>query len=128
MIFIRKKSIGFLPNSDLVIVSLIDYKIYLYPLTNKLTDNKPWNYSQTYDIEISKNLNFNNKYIDFLVYSEHPRKERIKLFILTTTKFHEYDSVTMINQWNLSNLPKITFEKQYHLSDGYKTYDLKESL
>src|SRR6266542_1482662 len=128
MTFVRKKSIGFLPNGDLVIVSLIDYKIYLYPLTNKPTGNKPWNYSQTYDIEIPKSLNFNDEYIDFLVYSGHPRKEGTKLFISTTTKFHEYDSVTTINQWDLSNLSKITFDKQYHLSDGYKTYNLTKSL
>ncbi len=101
----------------------------MYSFNNKpKTDKTPWEFSQTYDIEIPETLNLNDEYIDCFVYNGHLGrrcKDGTKLFISTTTKFHEYDSVTTINQWNLLTL---TFDKQYHLSDGYKTYDLTKSL
>jgi len=52
---------GFLPNGDLIVVSLDmelkDYKIYLYPFKNKPTTNSTlWEYSQIYDIEIPESF------------------------------------------------------------------------
>jgi len=41
MSFVKEKLIGFFPNGDLVIVSLRDFKIYLYPLKSKSTNNTP---------------------------------------------------------------------------------------
>jgi len=54
---------GFLPNGDLIIVSLDDelkdYKFYLYPFKNKPTANITlWEYSQIYDIEIPEILKY----------------------------------------------------------------------
>ena len=57
------KPMGFLPNGDLIVVSLDneleDYKFYLYPFENKPTTNSKstlWEYSQIYDIEIPESI------------------------------------------------------------------------
>src|SRR5439155_7545238 len=83
----RNPSMGFLPNGDLIIVSLDnelkDYKIYLYSFKNKPTVNSTlWKYSQKYDIEIPESLK--NKRISCYIY-------QTKLFI--------YGSRS-ITQWN----------------------------
>jgi hypothetical protein len=53
---------GFLPNGDLIVVSL-DRKIYLYLFKNKPTTNSTlWKYSQIYDIEIPESLKGENIY------------------------------------------------------------------
>ena len=58
---------GFLPNGDLILVSLMDHKVYLYRLTNKpKIDATLWRSSQTYDIEIPKDLNFDH--VDWFVH------------------------------------------------------------
>ena len=113
---------GFLPNGDLILVSLKDYKIYLYSSRSKPSNSTtPWKYSQIYDIEIPKSLKISlklkNEYINCFVYQT---EDKTKLFISTTTKFHKYDSVTTIAQWNLSKMT-FDFEMQYNLSDSYKT-------
>ncbi len=60
---------GFLPNGDLILVSLIDRKIYLYSFKNKpKKDATLWGYSQIYDIETPKYLNFDH--IDCFVHLE----------------------------------------------------------
>ena len=117
--FARENSVGFLPNGDLILASLMDCKIYLYSFESRPKMNKTlWDFSQTYNLEIPKSLNLNDEYIDCLIY-------QTKLFISTTTKFHEYDSATMISQWDLSTM---TFEMQYNLSDSYKTITLDKIL
>jgi hypothetical protein len=61
-ISISPHSMEFLPNGDLILVSLnvqqTNYKIYLYSIKNKPTTNTNlWKYSQVlYDIEISEGL------------------------------------------------------------------------
>ncbi len=100
--FIRDKSMGFRSNGDnedLILVSSIDYKdyktykIYSYSFTNKpTTDTTPWKYDQIYDIEIPESLKVNDELeIDYYVY-------QTKLFILISSKFHEYHFVMMITQ------------------------------
>ena len=117
--FARENSVGFLPNGDLILASLMDCKIYLYSFESRPKINQTlWDFSQTYNLEIPKSLNLNDEYIDCLIY-------QTKLFISTTTKFHEYDSATMISQWDLSTM---TFEMQYNLSDSYKTITLDKIL
>jgi len=86
-------------NEDLILVSSIDYKdyktykIYSYSFTNKpTTDTTPWKYDQIYDIEIPESLKVNDELeIDYYVY-------QTKLFILISSKFHEYHFVMMITQ------------------------------
>ena len=89
---------GFLPNGDLVLISLDD-KIYLYSFENKpTTKTNLWKYSQVYDTE-TKSLH--ELGIQFYVY-------QTKLFI--------FDGLQLI-QWDLI---KMTFEKQYDLvNDNY---------
>ncbi|CAI2183477.1 19376_t:CDS:2, partial [Funneliformis geosporum] len=117
---IKEKSMGFLPNGDLVLVSLTDFKIYVYSYKSKpKTDKAPWEYSKVYDIEIPGR---SDEYVDCLVYQA---ANITKLFISTTTKYYEYDTVTTISQLDLSTM---SFEMQYHLSDSYKAFDLDRSL
>ena len=51
---------GFLPNGDLIVVSLNselrNYKIYEYSFYNKPTNTTLWEHSQIYDIEFHKSL------------------------------------------------------------------------
>ncbi|CAG8523211.1 9810_t:CDS:2 [Funneliformis mosseae] len=117
---IKEKLLGFLPNGDLVLVSLSDYKIYLYSFKSKpKTDKTPWEYSIVYDIDIPGR---SDEYVDCLIYQT---ANITKLFVSTTTKYYEYDTVTTITQLDLSTM---SFEMQYHLSDSYKTFDLDRSL
>ena len=47
---IRENSMGFFPNGDLILVSLMDYRIYLYSL--KISQKQAetcWKYSQIYE-------------------------------------------------------------------------------
>ncbi|RIA84731.1 hypothetical protein C1645_831819 [Glomus cerebriforme] len=54
---VYEDSIGFLPNGDLIQVSLYnDSKIYKYCFTNKPNNTASWEYSQIYDIEDLENL------------------------------------------------------------------------
>src|SRR5438128_6399131 len=88
---VGENSMGFLSNSDLILVSLKDYKIYLYSFQNKpsnsTTPSTPWEYSQIYDIELPKSLDISltnkDEYIDCYVYQT---AETTKLFISTITK------------------------------------------
>jgi hypothetical protein len=100
---------GFLPNGDLILISLDDCKIYLYSFKNK-SESTPWKYSQTYDIEIPKSL----------------RMHRIECFICQTKLFLININEGCIMQWNLlRTFPKssmsflyinfLAFDMQYNL-------------
>ena len=82
---------GFLPNGDLIIVSidneLKDYKIYLYPFKNKPTaKSTTWKYSQINDIEIPESLK--NEDINCSVY-------QTKLFLYGCQSITQFDLSTM---------------------------------
>src|ERR1051325_6094707 len=48
---------GFLPNGNLILVSLDNYKIYSYSLLNKPTrTTTPWGSPQIYDIEVPESV------------------------------------------------------------------------
>ena len=49
-------AIGFLPNGDLILVSLGDRKIFKYCFTDKPKNTVPWEYSQIID-KIPESLN-----------------------------------------------------------------------
>ncbi|GBB88353.1 hypothetical protein RclHR1_14910001 [Rhizophagus clarus] len=51
---VERSTIGFLPNGDLIQVSLSEHKIYKYYLTDKPKNTDPWKYSQIYDIDLPK--------------------------------------------------------------------------
>src|SRR5581483_5272499 len=64
-------SIGFLPNGDLILVSLKydfklkelkDYKIYYYSVENNPTKTTFWKCSQIYDIELTESLKYIRSY------------------------------------------------------------------
>ena len=85
---------GFLPNGDLVLISLDD-KICLYYYKDRpATDVNYWQYSQVYDIEIPDSLN--ELGIQFYVYQ---------------TKLLIFNGIIMV-QWNLSEM---TFDMKYNL-------------
>ncbi|RGB34068.1 hypothetical protein C1646_815643 [Rhizophagus diaphanus] len=103
-LYVKRHSIGFLPNGDIILVSLNDkfkdYKIYKYlkPTTNTTS----WENYKIYDIEILEGLIKHNT--NCFVY-------QTKLFLFNGCRMY---------QWNLNNLDKlnrINFEKQYFLSD-----------
>jgi len=96
---------GFLPNGDLIIVSLSlvnnyklkDCKIYCYSVENKPTTNTTfWKCSQIYDIELTESLNDDKLY--YLIC-------QTKLFFINTDK-------RLMFQWDLSTM---TFDMQYFI-------------
>jgi hypothetical protein len=97
-LFIKRNSVGLLPNGDIILVSLNDeskdYKIYKY--NNQLTTNTS---PQIYDIKIDGSLEERIN-INCFIY-------QTKLFL-----FNEHQMA----QWNL-NENEITFDKQYFLDD-----------
>ena len=106
---INPNSIGFLPNGDLVIVSVVSVvslslwelmggcKVYSYSVDNKPTTNTTlWKCSQIYDIEFTESLK--EDYPDCIMY-------QTKLFFLNKR--------SMI-QWNLLTM---TFDIQYFFDD-----------
>jgi hypothetical protein len=99
---IKNKAFGFLPNGDLIIVSLNDelkeYKIYSYSFKNKpATNTTLWKCSQIYDIEFPESL----------------KDEKINCIVYQTKLFLIYGN-QLITQWNLSTM---TFDIQY-FTDG----------
>ena len=94
------RSFRFLPNDDLIIVSLDDklkeYKIYSYSFKNKpATNTTLWKCSQIYDIESLKD-------------------EDIKCFVYQTKLFLIYGR-RLMTQWDLSTM---IFDMQY-FTDGF---------
>ncbi|CAB4392522.1 unnamed protein product [Rhizophagus irregularis] len=87
---------GFLPNGDLIQVSLRDRKIYKYCFTDKPKDTVPWEYSQIIDIEIPESL---NGQVESAIY-------RTKLFlnIVNNSKMFQFDLLTM----------NMNLERKYH--------------
>src|SRR5436309_10329669 len=76
-------SMGFLPNGDLVLISLDD-KIYLYSFKNKPTKNATiWEYSQVYD---TKAKSLHELGIQFYVY-------QTKLFISDGLQLIQWDLI-----------------------------------
>jgi hypothetical protein len=98
----RDDAIGFLPNGDLIQVSLSDRKIYKYCLTDKPKDTVPWKYSQINDVEISESLYGQYGQVTKLSCSIC----RTKLFLIVKNK------PTLILQFNLSTM---NLERQYTL-------------
>ena len=101
---IKENSFGFLPNGDLIIVSLNDelkeYKIYSYSFKNKpATNTTLWKCSQIYDIEIPESL----------------KGENIGCFVYQTKLFLIYGR-RLMTQWNLLTM---TFDMQYFIDDNY---------
>ena len=95
---------GFLPNGDLILVSLNNesqnYKIYSYSYTNKpATDTTLWECFQIYDIEATEGLK--DEYINCFVC-------QTKLFLLNGCR--------LMSQWNLSTM---TFDVQYFFDYEY---------
>ena len=95
------KSMGFLPNGDLIIVSLNDeleeYKIYSYSFKNKPATNTIWKCSQIYVIEFPESF----------------KDEDIACFVYQTKLFLIYEC-RLMTQWNLLTM---TFDMQYFI-DG----------
>ncbi|GES79935.1 hypothetical protein GLOIN_2v1882411 [Rhizophagus clarus] len=88
-------AIGFLPNGDLIKVSVSERKIYKYSFADKPKNTDPWEYSQINDIEIPESLN-NKIRFDCSIY-------RTKLFLIVDLrKMLQFDLLTM------------NLEKQYH--------------
>ncbi|GBB94860.1 hypothetical protein RclHR1_02430001 [Rhizophagus clarus] len=87
-------AIGFLPNGDLIQVSLSGRKFYKYCLTDKPKNTDPWKCSQINDIEIPESLYDQNT--ESLCYIC-----RTKLFIFAnddyfrTFSFQQFDLLTM---------------------------------
>ncbi|EXX77881.1 uncharacterized protein OCT59_009281 [Rhizophagus irregularis] len=82
-------TIGFLPNGDLIQVSLGDRKIYKYCFTEKPKNTVPWEYSQIIDIEIPESLNGQVEICSIY---------RTKLFLIvgdTDCKMLQFDLLTM---------------------------------
>src|ERR1044072_4153803 len=109
-LFISPYSTGFLPNGDLILVSLDNelkgYKIYLYSFKNKPTTDKTlWKYSQVYDIDIPECLKEHN--IDCFIY-------QTKLFL--------YSGSNLITQMDLLTL---TYDKRYLLHNDVKNGPFK---
>src|SRR5437763_8881434 len=79
---------GFLPDGDLIIVSLNYYSknIYKYSFIDKPTNATLWEYSQIYDIEIPKSLN--KYYIGRFIY-------QTKLFLFNKGAMAQWDLSTM---------------------------------
>ncbi|CAB4407985.1 unnamed protein product [Rhizophagus irregularis] len=83
-----RDSIGFLPNGDLIQVSLSDRKIYKYCFKDK--NIVPWKYSQINDIEIPESL-YGQVKLHCPIY-------RTKLFLLVETRkklILQFDLLTM---------------------------------
>ncbi|RIA90148.1 hypothetical protein C1645_849677 [Glomus cerebriforme] len=95
-------AIGFLPNGDLVQVSVRDRKIYKYCFTSKPKNTDPWEYSQINDIKIPESL-----YSKFGLYCSI---YRTKLFLVVSNrKMLQFDLLTM------------NLERQYHeFTDHWK--------
>ena len=100
---------GFLPNGDLIVVSLDrelkDYKIYLYPFKNKPTTNSTlWEYSQIYDIEIPESLESEDIYCSV---------NQTKLFLWFYGR--------LLVQWNLLTM---TLDMHYFLDNRQLLFDI----
>ena len=97
-------SVGFLPDGDLILVSLNDefkdYKIYKYSVNDKPTNKRPWKCSQIYDIEITESL-------------DDGGDDGIRCFIYQTKLF--CSNRQLMFQWDLSEM---TFDTQYYF-EGY---------
>jgi hypothetical protein len=93
--------IGFLPNGDLIHVSVRDHKIYKYCFTDKPKNTVPWEYSQIIDIEIPESLNNQIKF-ECSIY-------RTKLFLI----------VSNIDRMLQFDLLTINLEKKYTGSIPY---------
>ena len=94
---------GFLPNGDLIVVSLNkklrDYKIYLYSFTNKPTNAILWEYSQIYDIK------FNEFHAD-LGFKSFVRQT--KLFLFNNGLLTQWDLLTMTIEIQYNNCERVT--------------------
>ncbi|PKY53295.1 hypothetical protein RhiirA4_471419, partial [Rhizophagus irregularis] len=80
-------TIGFLPNGDLIQVSLGDRKIYKYCFTDKPKNTVPWKYSQIIDIKVPESLNGQIGF-ECSIY-------RTKLFLVVDHKMLQFDLFTM---------------------------------
>ncbi|CAB4444322.1 unnamed protein product [Rhizophagus irregularis] len=107
-------TIGFLPNGDLIQVSLINKKIYKYRLENKPKNKGSWKCSQIYDLKIPKSLR--GQYTEL-----HSSICQEKLFLIVNDQIDQIvnyqivnDHKTLIIQIDLSNM---TFERQYISAD-----------
>src|ERR1051325_2215677 len=103
-ISISHHSMGFLPNGDLILVSLNnmskDYKIYSYSFINKPTNTTPWEYSQIYDIEFDEE------------FAESLKNDSIDCFVYQTKLFLFSNERQLMTQWNLLEM---AFDTQYFL-------------
>ncbi|CAB4412628.1 unnamed protein product [Rhizophagus irregularis] len=104
--------VGFLPNGDLIQVSLRDRKIYKYGFTDKPKNTVPWEYSQIIDIEIPESL---NGQVELAIY-------RTKLFlnIVNNSKMFQFDLLTMnlerkYHEFTLYSEDQITVNKNQTL-------------
>ena len=97
---IKNNAFGFLPNGDLIIVSLNDkLKDKMYSFKNKpATNTTLWKCSQIYDIEIP---------------AERLKDGKITYFICQTKLFLIYGN-RLMTQWNLLTM---TFDMQYFIDD-----------
>ena len=92
--FSYEDPMGFLPNGDLILVSLDDYKIYLYSFINKPTNATLWEYSQIYDIKFHKSL----------------KTHKTKCFVHQEKLF--FSNEGHLTQWDLSTM---RLEMRYNL-------------
>ena len=104
---------GFLPNDDIIIVSLNnelkEYKIYSYSFKSKpATNTTPWKCSQIYDIEIPESS------ISFLNYY---KVYQTKLFF-----FYGYRFMTQMDLLTMS------FDTQYFFDEEYRCFPIKMVL
>ncbi|CAB4447056.1 unnamed protein product [Rhizophagus irregularis] len=96
---LSRQAIGFLPEGDLIQVTIKDRKICKFCFTNKPKITASWEYSQIYDIEIHDSYRNMGCYIS-----------QSKLFLLGFLDFK-----TLILQFNLSTM---TLDNQYNI-DGH---------
>ena len=105
-------SMGFLPDGDLIIISLNhedfklkDCQVYCYSIKNKPTRNTAvWKCSQIYDIEFTKISSFD-----------------IFSFVYQTKLFCLWKKEQLMFQWDLL---KMTFDVQYFIDDVELRHDL----
>ena len=116
----NKNSIGFLPNGDLILVSL-NYetnkyskfkndKIYSYSVENKPTNTTFWKCSQIHELEFTGTLT------DFI---------EVSYFVCQTKLFVLIRKKKLMFQWNLLTM---TFDKQYFFDRSNFGFDYKTKI
>ncbi|GES73562.1 hypothetical protein GLOIN_2v1784920 [Rhizophagus clarus] len=100
---LKNAAIGFLPNGDLIQISLGDHKIYKYCFTDKPKNTVPWKYSQINDIKIPERLN--DKVRHFMY------QTKLFLFVIGS-KMLQFDLFTMNLERKYQEFPNVVARNQ----------------